>query len=419
MNDVNEFLSDPMFGYRDSLKRPVSIERYAEDFLPLCDVANKIEAIANPYEAARVAVRIADRYLKKGQLHPEMGVFGTDSYDDGVVGHHKVRGLERTVANALEKPRNFTFTCCTPRCENAAIKKSHVIQRNKILSTIVDKSNAVFQTKVHPDEDLEFLHKVGWKNASTFPGFCASCESTQFYEAEQKNAAVNRETVSKLIWRAICFTRYRRAIELQERAKIVSEPKAYDVAKNLEEPLIPVSSALIMKTRIAAFRTLDRWIESFERGHCGLAERFKYLVLELEYAPFVGAGAIPVHFDISRNLLSSPRKFSSSDNYMSFTSLCSGEKQYVVFGYDKSHRISRKLIEQLRRLDPHLISAYLPQLVFANSDTVYLSPTWWETEADEVDKHIVLHSFFMNFAQMVFPWWGPLKGVNVVNVFQL
>lgn len=419
MNDINSFLNDPMYGYRDKYERPAPVEQYTKDYYPLCDIANKIESIADPYEAARLAVRLAERHLKTRQLHPEMSVISPGSYDDGIVGHHRFRELERTVANALERPPNLKITCCTPNCENPAIKRSHVVQRNKVLSTIVDGDNSVLQTKIHPDGDAEFVRKIGWKDASTFPGFCKNCESTQFSKAEHKDAPINRDTVGKLLWRAMCFTRYRRAIEVQKRAQIVSEPKAYDYAKALDQPIIPFSSALIMKTRISAFRSLDRWIGSFEKGRLGLAERFKYLVLEIENAPFVGAGAIPIHYDTNRKLLTSPRKFINSGNYMSFTSLCSGGKQYVVFGYDKSHKNAVNLIQQLDELDLNLISAFLPQLIIANSDTVYLSPSWWEAKADKVDKHIVFHSFFMNFAQMVFPWWGPIKGVNVVNVFHL
>jgi hypothetical protein len=236
---------------------------------------------------------------------------------------------------------------------------------------------------------------------------------------KQKDAPIDRDTIGKLLWRAMCFTRYRRAIEIQERAKLVSQPGAYDIATALGQPIIPLNSALIMKTRISAFRSLDRAVGSFEKGRFGIAKRFKYLVMELENAPFVGAGAFPIHYDLGRNLLTSPKKFATSDNYMSFTSLCSRGKQYVVFGYDQSHQSSARLIGQLFKQDLQLISAFLPQLIIANSDTVYLSPTWWEAEADDVDKHIVLHSFFMNFAQMVFPWWGPIKGVNVVNAFHL
>lgn len=408
-----------MYGYRDGLKRPAPMEAILNDYSPLCDIANKIENISDPYSAARVAVRLAERYLKKAQLHPEMSILSTDNYGDETIGHYRVRELERAVANALERPPKMNIICCTPGCTATAIKRSHVVQRNKILSTIVDEDNTVLQTKIHPDEDTEFVRKIGWKEASTFPGFCTNCESTQFSSAEHKDAPIDRDTVGKLLWRAMCFTRYRRAIEIQERAKIVSKSEAYDTAKALGQPIVPLNSALIMKTRISAFRSLDRSIGSFEKGGFGIAKRFKYLVLELENAPLVGAGAIPIHYDIGRNLLTSPRKFSASDNYMSFTSLCSGGKQYVVFGYDKSHQSSAILIGQLFKQDLQLTSAFLPQLIIANSDTVYLSPTWWENEADDVDKHIVLHSFFMNFAQMVFPWWGPIKGINVVNAFQL
>lgn len=101
----------------------------------------------------------------------------------------------------------------------------------------------------------------------------------------------------------------------------------YDAASLDPSKLVyDTSFPLIMKTRISAFRSLDRWIGSFEKGRYGLAKRFNYLVLELENAPFVGAGAIPVHYDLNRKLLTSPLKFISSDNQISFTSLCSGDR---------------------------------------------------------------------------------------------
>lgn len=59
MNEVDAFLRDPMFGYPDGLKRPASVEQYTKDYYPLRDIANKIEAIRDPYEAARVAVRLS------------------------------------------------------------------------------------------------------------------------------------------------------------------------------------------------------------------------------------------------------------------------------------------------------------------------------------------------------------------------
>jgi nitrate reductase alpha subunit len=76
-------------------------------------------------------------------------------------------------------------------------------------------------------------------------------------------------------------------------------------------------------------------------------------------------------------------------------------------------------MEQIKKNDLQLTSAFLPQLVIANSDTIYMSPTWWYEKADELDKHIVLHSFLMPFAQMVSPWWGPIKGVNIIRAFRL
>jgi hypothetical protein len=408
-----------VYGYRDDNLRQVSPEAYLQDFEYLCDISNKVNHDDDVYTAARRAARLAQNHYKKGSLSSLMGVMSSSIYKSGTVGSHQFRELERKVANYINKAPYRNVPCSSPECGSFAIARSHTIQRQKVLKTIVDASNSVYQTKQHPDNHLDLLHKVGWKEASTFPGYCEMCEVHNFRDVESSSAVLTRKTASLLIWRAACLTRYRRAVEVKERARIVSDTKAYEIARELDDMTIPIGSAMILKTRISAFLLIDCWLQVFQKSDIGHNKRFWYFAVELEGAPFVVAGAAPIYFDFQEKMLSSPRKFESNAAVLCFASFVVDGKPFIVFGYDNTERKVRKFVEQMRDQSHEMLAAYLPQIVLANCDTVYFSPKWWDNNANELDRHIVFHSVFMGFSRMLFPWWGKIRGLKVVGVIDI
>lgn len=413
---IAEFLSDISYGYRDDTLREVSLEIYLQDYEYLCDISNKVKPDDDLYTAARSATRLAHKYQKKGFLSSSMGAMSSSTYKSGTVGSHQFRALERRVSNYIDKAPYRGVPCSSPGCGNVAVARSHTIQRQKILETIVDSINSVYQTKQHPDNHIDLLHRVGWKDASTFPGFCEACEVNKFRDVESSSATLTRETASLLIWRAVCLTRFRRAVEVKERAGIVSDTKAYEISRELDDPSVPLGSAMILKTRLSAFKSIDDWLQRFQRGDIGQHKRFRYFSVALEGAPFVVAGAAPVYFDFDRKVLASPRKFESTAPVLSFASFVVDERPSIVFGYDSAEHAACRFVDQMRRQSYEMLAAYLPQIVLANCDTVYFSPTWWDDNATELDRHIVFHSVFMGFSRMLFPWWGGLGGLKVLNV---
>ncbi len=405
-----------MYGYRDDTLREVPLEVYLQDFTYLCDISNKVNYNDELYVSSRKASKAASKYCANGLISSSMGVMASSIYKDETVRSHQFRELERRVSNSLEKSPYKNVPCNSPGCRNFAIPRSHTIQRQRILSTIVDASNSVYQTKQHPDNSVDLLHKVGWKEASTFPGFCEACEVEKFHEAESPNVTLTRKIAATLLWRAACFTRYRRAVEVRERARIVSEKRAYEIARQLEELNIPIASAMILKTRLSAFKVIDDWLQAFQRCGMGLHKRFRYFAIELADIPFVGAGAAPVYFDFNGKVLSSPRRFESNADVLCFSSFVADGKSFIVFGYDGARPHVCEFVKQMRSQSHEILAMFLPQIILANCDTVYFSPDWWDYKASELDKHIVFHSVFMDFSRMLFPWWGGIRGLKVVDI---
>ncbi len=414
---IMRFLADPIYGYRDIVhaQKKTEISSRAEDFESLCKISNTIEGINDPYEAARVSVKLSKKY----PLSNNMNIVNANFLEEDTFDKNPAKLIENEIAVNIEKPYDGDIACCTPSCNNFSINRSHSIQKSKILSTIVDKKYSVYQTKNMPFEGGKFLKKVGWKNASTFPGFCESCEHLMFKDSEKSNPSLDRDTLGKLIWRAICFTRYRRAVEIKNRALVVSKPDSYLVGNEFDNFMVPFSSALILKNRIATFKNLDKWISEFESANFGKKSKYEFLLLELDFAPFVGAGVAPIHYDFTGKMIQSAGRFNTPIQHFTFTSFISNNKSYFVFCWKKSDFICKKFMNQLMGTDLNLLSSFIPQIIIGNSDTVYVSPDWWDNKSNSVDKHILLHSFLMQFSYMVFPWWGPVKGIRINKFFHV
>ena len=217
-------------------------------------LSNEIEDILDPYIAADEAVRLCRRY-KVGKY--SAAVESDDQ--DKTMRDSRFLGLEHKISIAVEKPAPVELNCCSPGCQNKSVKNSHALQKNGILGTLSDAEGRILQTKITPFSKSNPMKEIGVRYASVFPGYCKTCEQTVFSRAERHNAEIDLENVSLLLWRALCFIRFRRAQEVKARAMMISKPQMYDVIKEHEDPFVGFSSTFYLKN---SELLPDRWTGS-------------------------------------------------------------------------------------------------------------------------------------------------------------
>jgi hypothetical protein len=87
--------------------------------------------------------------------------------------------------------------------------KAHTIQRSGVLAGIVDQGGHVFSFyPPHPQRDKP--KKVGWREASTFPGFCERHDGETFRPLEQTAFAGSYEQCFLIAYRAQCHELYQK-----------------------------------------------------------------------------------------------------------------------------------------------------------------------------------------------------------------
>ncbi len=92
------------------------------------------------------------------------------------------------------------------------IVSAHSVQRSQTLEEIVDSGNHVcsFFPLEHESDGSLRLHRIGWREASTFTGFCAKHDSSTFEPLETAEFTATEEQCFLVGYRALCHEVYQK-----------------------------------------------------------------------------------------------------------------------------------------------------------------------------------------------------------------
>lgn len=384
------------------------------DFKLLMGLSNEVEDILDPYKAANEAARLARKYnIGRHVVEVQADV------QDRTLADKRFLGIEQKIAISVEKPSPVDLPCCTPDCGRVAVKNSHALQKNGILATLADENGRILQTKITPFSSSGSMKELGARYASVFPGYCKDCEQSVFRRAEIQNAEINLENANLLLWRALCFIRYRRAQEVKARAMMISNPELYNISNENEDPFTAFASAFTLKASIYSYKMSERWVNFLDDQVWGFKSELTIASIELKELPFAGCGVIPIPIGFDRNTHPNVSNFHSILPSLIFTTMLREGRPNIIFACKRADRWSQVFLKSLLTVGRHLLEAYIPQVVLGGSDTIYLSKRYWDHESTERDRCILMHSQAMKFPQMVFPFWGAPDGVSVLRTFRL
>ena len=141
---------------------------------------------------------------------------------------HLARGSEgklphRGVADRVRKAATYEV-CLHPSAQPGSCDQTvsaHTIQRARTLERLVDDAQHVlqFDPSVRTNEDLLPLRRVGWREASTFTGFCARHDAATFAPVETRPFESTPEQCFLLAYRALCHEIH------SKRASLRAEPE--------------------------------------------------------------------------------------------------------------------------------------------------------------------------------------------------
>lgn len=310
---------------------------------------------------------------------------------------NRERKSEVTVGQALQVNNDLfkVKKCMHPDTQNCSGKRirAHTIQRNGGLKHITDDKNKVLMMR--GDMGRYAPELIGWKDASTFYGFCSHHDSTAFKNIEDNVFSGSSEQCFLLYYRALCYQKYQKEafVETLKRQKEI-----LDNGKILDE-------------QISIQLTLNRYIHDYGRTVSELNEEKKDADKSLITETYSNYSHLITYFTGSFDLFTTSHMHPAYDLFgtsiydiyddatpgegASFSIVpVNGDTSAFVLSWNTEHSHVKTFIDGILEIPEEIRLNLMHQLLFAYSENICFSSDWWNS-LDEEQKSFIkkLYSF--------------------------
>jgi hypothetical protein len=256
---------------------------------------------------------------------------------------------------------------------------AHTVQRSGALKQLVDAENKVRTFyPIRPDaHGLVTPRSVGWREASTFTGFCSVHDAT-FAPVETVPFTASAEQCFLLSYRAVCFELYQK--RGAERAHhvvlpLVQRGRTMPAQREIHGMMSALQAGTISGRRDA---------EALKAEMDGQLLSGRFHDWTWEVFDFDGplqittcGGVSPTH-DFAGHLLQELADLNRRAEWLTVNIVPRSSGGSIVLGYRSCDSAPRALVEDLKRLTSDRLVQVLPQFVFAHLENTYFSGEWWD-----------------------------------------
>ena len=279
-------------------------------------------------------------------------------------------------------------------CSDSSAISSHTIQRRGGLAAIAENGHVYSIKRAFPElvkNDGKIGPKLwGLNDASTFPGFCNTHDTTLFKPVESPNAKLDKWNAYLLSYRAICYELAMKKVHLRE--------------------LIASRDTLDNGMPFASQRAMQNWLwthlHGVERGEADVTVwkaqydvslltrdlsdfHFYGLVFQC-ILPFAASGAFMPEFDYFGNRLQSLATSELSDHVVFNVTVLGGVSVAVFAWKGGAGGAAQRFVDSFAGLPSKEQADSLLLTACEHLENTYLKPSWWDSLAqphrDVLDK---------------------------------
>ena len=270
---------------------------------------------------------------------------------------------------------------------------AHTVQRSGALREIVDSKNLVRTFyQVRPDKSGGITPRtVGWRQASTFTGFC-SVHDGVFELVERQVFTGTPEQCFLLSYRSICFEMYQKSGSERSNpimAELVDRGLPLEAQQRAQEMLG------VMRLGVQKGREDAETVKEFMDRHLlsGDYRGWRWLILEFTgQLSITTCGAISPNVALSGEQLQVLHDLNSDVQWLTVNVVPTESGGAVVLGHIVNATAPTRLVDELNALNDNRLLEILPQFVFAYIENCYFSGSWWTSLSSEQQKLVTLHA---------------------------
>lgn len=256
---------------------------------------------------------------------------------------------------------------------------AHTLQRSGIIRRLIGKDNHVLSFHpLEPDHgDNLRIHRVGWREASTFLGFCGVHDSALFSTIEREPFVGNDKQILLVGYRALCHELYQKQAAI-DGEKVLAENldrgKPESDQRQIQEMLAVASAGRQIGLR--EVRTLKQVYDDVLRteGYSRLHSAALWFRGDSHVA---STGAVHVDFDLRGNRLQNLARDPMPIHGFTFGMLSTSDGCAFVAAWPAEFEKCDVFIRSLLGHDPEEVPSLVVEFVFAYVENTCFSEAWW------------------------------------------
>jgi hypothetical protein len=301
------------------------------------------------------------------------------------------------------------------------IVSAHTIQRSRVLDRIVNSENHVCTFfSPHTDFSLEGpkVLRVGWREASTFTGFCSKHDSATFRALETRKFDGSFEQCFLIGYRALCH-------EIHQKSRML---KSHRTFLRLVDRGLPIEGQVEMQqmglAQEAGFR---KGLEDFGRLKSimddqlikGSYQGWSRVVIDFKGPLCIAStGAVSPNRDLFGIQLQTLDDPNAQVQELLFGIVATARGGAAVFLCRADEEIPQTFVQSILRQDQKRIGSLIAQFVFVYIENTYFSREWWTSLSDINRKQMTSLAWTSNAYEERFHYSPSSKIVpwEIVNV---
>jgi hypothetical protein len=309
--------------------------------------------------------------------------------------------------------------CLHPLAAPGACDKvvsAHTIQRSRVLDQIVDSKNHVctfFSQNTNFSLAGPKVLRVGWREASTFTGFCSKHDGATFRALEARDFDGSLEQCFLIGYRALCH-------EIHQKSRML---KSHRTFLSLVDRGAPVEAQVEMQRMGRAQEAgFLKGLEDFGR----LKTIMDKQLLGSDYSGWhrtvvnfrgplslASTGAVSPNRDLEGNELQTLHDPDAVTQELLFGIVATESGGAAVFLCRADETIPQAFVEGLVRREPGWICSLIAQFAFVYIENTFFSKVWWDSLSDFDRQHMaslawVANAYYEMFtysrSRRIVPW---------------
>lgn len=265
---------------------------------------------------------------------------------------------------------------------------AHTIQRRGALEKIVDKSGHLLSFYPPHPTQRQKPQRVGWREASTFSGFCQKHDSATFVPLEQKAFIGSAEQCFLLAYKAQCHELYQK--QASDRSH---EPLRHLLDRGLPPELQREVQAIEAVVGAGVRKGLDDARIHKERMDAELLEGrhsdWERLFISFEGPMCIVSTGVPTpNRSFSGEELQRLHDLNSRLQPLYFGPVPTAQGGVWVFLWRPNDDAPRKLMEDFQRIHRDHLPGRLAQFMFAYVENTFFAEDWWTSLDGIVQEHL-------------------------------